>query len=1052
MVTVGWIIRALFGSRRAFQVTRLHRRSRPSLEALEDRCVPATLTVTDPTDVVDGSDDPLSLREALLAALPGDSIKFDPTITNISLVASLGVAFVTIDGGEDVNGIPLVSLDFTSSTDFAGLWLTGGGATIENLTILNVTGAGIEIDSDGNTIQSCVISQTAADATNQVGHGVLVSGSDNTISGCQIEDSDGAGIFIGKRILEGSPIPTGNQVLRNRLLNNGESGLALVDTDDTMIRGNVIAGNGQGGQGNLAGIGIVGNNNTIQDNFIGVLDDGATVLGNAGSGIDVSGMNNIIRKNVISGNGMDGVQILHAEAVGNVVQRNLIGTNQDGTLALPNALAGVALTDNASGNLIGGISNPDDIQAGNLDNLEGNLISGNTGEGVVITTGASGNFIEGNAIGTDLAGVKGIPNGGQAGVAIIDTPGNIIGGAEAGQGNLVSGNLGVGVAIIGADATGNGIERNGIGVNIQGQPLPNALGGVFVGDEAGLGSPSRNGIGGTTAGFGNVIAFNHGNGVTIESGAGNAILGNSIFANTGLGIDLGNDGVTLNDAGDADRGANSLQNFPTLFVLTNANGSKTLLGQLSSTPSSAYRIEVFANAAKDPTGFGEGQTFLGAANISTDSSGLVLFNFALPAGATFVTATATDITNLSSAVQGNTSEFSAIAAPISLPAASAVLAVNNTITQTDDITLFNPPSSANPFTQTLPVKITNSAATSLPLVLSVSPPSAATLSRTSLILAPHATITVTLTPRAVSRAVNDVHIVAKVWGLTKVAYESLTIVSVLAPAIRNADTPKGMADRLPPRVLTNLPVTVTPNLGLSGQSVTLTLTGQSASNGTATFNHAATLKLTASKAVSLLGGAQTAPGFAAKLHLAVLVRGAVTAPSKGFSVSAIPVAFHQTAVKTLPNGGLQFQYAWKSDSGMLADLNKVWIGQYLTFSDGGIHKGADRPWLADDIAPKILPSRTRLLATTGTLTDTLTAPGNILPMAGPADSYTATQHLGFHDLRADSRPADNTLAWQFDLAPALGIVRFVENLGTDAAPRWQYRITKNGSTSTVRLT
>lgn len=68
---------------------------------------------------------------------------------------------------------------------------------------------------------------------------------------------------------------------------------------------------------------------------------------------------------------------------------------------------------------------------------------------------------------------------------------------------------------------------------------------------------------------------------------GNAILGNAIFDNSGLGIDL---------AG----GGNNDQSSP---VLTGAFvGSTVIEGTLSSTPDATFRLEFFANRACDPSG------------------------------------------------------------------------------------------------------------------------------------------------------------------------------------------------------------------------------------------------------------------------------------------------------------------------------------------------------------------------------------------------------------------------------------------------------------------
>jgi hypothetical protein len=176
-------------------------------------------------------------------------------------------------------------------------------------------------------------------------------------------------------------------------------------------------------------------------------------------------------------------------------------------------------------------------------------------------------------------------------------------------------------------------------------------------------------IGGLAPGAGNVIANTIGGpGVLLgvdEGGVGvvqTPILGNRIFSNAALGIDLapGNaQGVTPNDAGDADVGPNGLQNFPLITAVISA-GNATISGTLNSLASRSFRIEFFANTSCDPSGFGEGETFIGTTTVTTDGSGNASFGplvLAVPPGQAVITATATD--NATS----NTSEFSQCAAP-----------------------------------------------------------------------------------------------------------------------------------------------------------------------------------------------------------------------------------------------------------------------------------------------------------------------------------------------------------------------------------------------------
>jgi hypothetical protein len=117
---------------------------------------------------------------------------------------------------------------------------------------------------------------------------------------------------------------------------------------------------------------------------------------------------------------------------------------------------------------------------------------------------------------------------------------------------------------------------------------------------------------------------------------------------------LTDDGVTANDLGDGDAGANNLQNYPVLTDVTWSSTDVTIDGDLNGAVSTTYRVELFANTTVDSTGYGEGEIYLGFVDVTTDGSGNASFSknltVAVPAGASY-TATATD-------PSGNTSEFS----------------------------------------------------------------------------------------------------------------------------------------------------------------------------------------------------------------------------------------------------------------------------------------------------------------------------------------------------------------------------------------------------------
>ncbi len=222
-----------------------------------------------------------------------------------------------------------------------------------------------------------------------------------------------------------------------------------------------------------------------------------------------------IRGLVISDFSQDGILI---ESSGNAVQNSYIGTNALGTAAAPNQI-GILIGAGASGNTIGGAAA-----------AAGDVISGNTSYGVQITgSGATGNVVEGTLIGTDPSGTVAIANA--TGVDLDSgASGNTIGGTAAGDGNLVSGNLGDGVLLNGAATADNVVAGNQIGTDTTGEtPLGNAGAGVDV-----VGATNTT-IGGLSGGGRNVLSGNA-EGVSVSGGATGTLIAGNLIGTDANGI------------------------------------------------------------------------------------------------------------------------------------------------------------------------------------------------------------------------------------------------------------------------------------------------------------------------------------------------------------------------------------------------------------------------------------------------------------------------------------------------------------------------------------
>jgi uncharacterized repeat protein (TIGR01451 family) len=455
-----------------------------------------------------------------------------------------------------------------------------------------------------------------------------------------------------------------------------------------VISGNSIGGlflpnNASGGnliQGNFIGTDAAGDRSIPNGNLQGV------ALGSPGNTLGGTGVGG---GNTISGNNEPGV-VLTDGATANLVQGNFIG----GGIGKPTTMAATHLPEGSSASANLAIANTvSTAQVASGTRLSYTITVSNSGPdsaaGVAVqestpdgTTFASINSAQGSSttpvvggVGAILCSLGTIPSGASSTITLVVNVVAPAGVTLTNTATLSTTSINPNPATF---ATATTVVQGGgfVGLSWQqpsssaGNPTPapdslqaqpgtaagfapgNSGGGVYIGllADGDTRGASGNTIGGTVAGAGNVIADNGAPGVIVQVGTGNAIMGNSIANNAGLGIDLGGTGVVLpnHQGGPIDSDPNGNENYP---VLTAASGS-TVKGTMNSAANSTYRVEFFSNPFCDPSGHGQGATFVGFAPVTTDANGNASFTFTstVPLGPV-VTATATD-------PNGNTSEFS----------------------------------------------------------------------------------------------------------------------------------------------------------------------------------------------------------------------------------------------------------------------------------------------------------------------------------------------------------------------------------------------------------
>lgn len=310
------------------------------------------------------------------------------------------------------------------------------------------------------------------------------------------------------------------------------------------------------------------------------------------------------------------------EPVGAQIYGSFIGTDTTGTIARGNGV-GVHLGLNSKSNIIGEAASGNGGDSTPIP-LTRNIIAGNLSDGVRMessdsTAPSQAHTIRNNYIGVDATGAKALPNNGYGVLADMGSTNEVI------QSNIIAGHPTDGIRIIGG-ATIN-VQSNAIGVGIGGVALGNAGDGIHVeggarGVAVSFGFPSLSGQGIAS------VAHNTGAGLYAEDEVSVDVSSGSFGSNGGLGIDLAPRGVNANDALDTDDGPNQLLNSPVLLTATfdTMIGMTTVTGTIDTTANTQNEIDLYVSDSCNPSGYGEGEGYLGFVIANTDSSGHATFS------------------------------------------------------------------------------------------------------------------------------------------------------------------------------------------------------------------------------------------------------------------------------------------------------------------------------------------------------------------------------------------------------------------------------------------
>lgn len=402
----------------------------PRLEILESRDLLSTFTVTNTSGDVNTSGSlPWAIQQS--NATPGlNAINFNIPgagghVINLNSIQYISNP-VAINGTSQpgYNGTPLISVQGNSSVSTL-FFVTAGsaGSTIEGLDMYNFTSNAITLiaGSNGDLIQN-----------NWMGFYINPSN--------QVQLNSALGYNYTSEI----GIQTSNNTVRNNVMSGVYNAVSIGEDPSKTWTGTVYSGN------------------SIASNFIGTNPSGTSAQGYGnqsdaiflGSG---SEGNFLGPSNVMSG-GLHGIEMNAPSVSGNVVFKNNIGTDVNGSYAIPNT-DGIDIANGGHGNTIGGP-------------FGGNVISGNSGVGINLGVPgfglANNNFVQGNIIGLNGSQTAAIGTG-NYGISINSgSSGNSV------QGNVIAAAASAGVLL--QQASANNVSNNWIGESSGGTAFANRLG------------------------------------------------------------------------------------------------------------------------------------------------------------------------------------------------------------------------------------------------------------------------------------------------------------------------------------------------------------------------------------------------------------------------------------------------------------------------------------------------------------------------------------------------------------------------------------------------